>query len=85
MVNQYLTKEAGAYNGAKTVSSINGVGRSGMVHAKKKRKEKKKETRSPNYSIHQNKLKMNKRLKHKLQHHNSPQGKHRQDNFRYPT
>ena len=36
MVNQYLTKEAGAYNGAKTVSSINGVGRTGLVHTKNK-------------------------------------------------
>ena len=30
-----MTKEAGAYNGAKTASSKNGVGRSGQLHAKK--------------------------------------------------
>ena len=29
MVNSYLTKEAGAYNGVKIASSTNGVGRSG--------------------------------------------------------
>ena len=35
MVTQCLTKEATAYNAVKTVSSINGVGRTGPVHAKK--------------------------------------------------
>ena len=39
---------------------MNGVGRTGWVHAKKKN-----ETRLPTYTIHQNKLKMDKRLKYK--------------------
>ena len=51
-----LTKAARAYNGAKTVSSINGVGKTGLVHAKS-------ETRPPTYIIHKNKYKMGKRLK----------------------
>ena len=61
MVNQYLTKGAGAYNGAKISSSINGVERTGQLHAKKKKEKKRKETRPPTYTIHQNKLKMDKR------------------------
>ena len=43
----------------------------------------KNETRSPTYTIHENKLKVDKRLKYKLQHHNSPRGEHRKENFRY--
>ena len=39
---------------------------------------KKNETRPPTYTIHQNKLKMDKKLKYKLWHHKSPSGKHRQ-------
>ena len=39
---------------------------------------KKNETRPPTYTIHQNKLTMDKRLKYKSWHHNSPRGKHRQ-------
>ena len=35
IVNYHLTKGARAYNGVKTVSSINGVGRTGLVHANK--------------------------------------------------
>ena len=46
-------------NGAKIASATNGVGRSGQLHAKK-------ETRSPTYTIHKNKFKMDKRLKYKL-------------------
>ena len=42
--------------------STNGVGITGLVHAKKK----KKETRPLTYTIHQNKLKMDKGLKYKL-------------------
>ena len=34
-VSEYWTKGAGAYHGVKIVSSINGVGRTGLVHAKK--------------------------------------------------
>ena len=49
-----MTKGTGGYNGAKIVSSINGVGRTGLVPAKKN------ETRTPTYTIHQNKLKMDK-------------------------
>ena len=43
----------------------NGIGRSGQVHAKKK-KRKEKENLIPTYTIHKNKLKMDKRLKYKL-------------------
>ena len=41
LYGQYLTKKARAYNGVKTVSSINGVGRTEFVHAKKKERKKK--------------------------------------------
>ena len=41
----------------------------------------KNETRSPTYAIHENKLKMDKRLKYMLQYHESPKGEHRQDNL----
>ena len=38
----------------------------------------KNETRPPTYTIHKNKLKMDKRLKYKSWHHKSARGKHRQ-------
>ena len=38
-----MTKEAKLYNGEKTISSINGAGKTGQLHVKKKRKEKKNE------------------------------------------
>ena len=47
-----MTKGTGAYNRVKTVSSTNGVRRTGLVHAKKKI-----EIRPPTYTIHWNKLK----------------------------
>ena len=50
MVNQYLTKEARAHNGVKTVSSVNGIGRTGQVYAND-------ETRAPPYSMHKKKVK----------------------------
>ena len=34
MVNQSITKEARIYNGEKTTSSINGVGRTGQLHTR---------------------------------------------------
>ena len=40
MVNYYLTKKARTYNGAKTVYSINDVGKTGQICAKKKIKRK---------------------------------------------
>ena len=43
----------------------------------------KNETRSPTYTIHKNKFKVDKRLKYMSQHHKSPRGKHRQENLRY--
>ena len=43
----------------------------------------KNETRSPTYTIHKNKLKMDNRLRYKLWQHKSPGGEHRQENFRY--
>ena len=54
-----MTKGARAYKGVMIASSISGVVITGLVH------EKKNETRSPTYTIHQNTLKMDKRLKHK--------------------
>ena len=63
-----MKKEARAHNGVKTASSTNGVGRTGLVHAKY-------ETRPPAYTIHQNKLKMDKRLKCKLWCHKNSRGK----------
>ena len=44
----------------------------------------KNKTRSPTYAIHKNILKMDKRLKYKSCYHQSPRGKYRQENFRYP-
>ena len=38
-------------------------------------------TRLPTDTLHQNKLKMDKRLKYKLQHHKSPRGKHSQEDI----
>ena len=43
----------------------------------------KNETLLPTYTIHKNKLKVDKRLKYKSQHHKSPRGEHRQENLRY--
>lgn len=34
MYSQFMTKEAGIYNGVKTDSSINGVGKTGQTQAK---------------------------------------------------
>ena len=36
----FLTKEARIYNGVKTASSINSAGKTGQLHAKKKKKMK---------------------------------------------
>ena len=65
-----MTKGAPVHNGEKIASSINGVGRTGLVHAKRK-----KETWPPTYTIHQNKLKIGKRLKYKSWYHKIPRGK----------
>ena len=70
MSNWHLTKETRTYNGAKTVSSINSVGKTGLVDGKK-------ETRPPTYTVHKNKLKMGKRLKSKSQIHKNPRRKYR--------
>ena len=35
MVNSSMTKEARLYNGGKSVSSINGAGKTGQLHVKK--------------------------------------------------
>ena len=43
----------------------------------------KNETLLPTYTIHKNKLKVDKRLKYKSQHHKSPRGEHRQENLRF--
>ena len=34
-----MTKEAKLYNGEKTISSINGAGKTGQLHVKKKKEE----------------------------------------------
>ena len=44
----------------------------------------KNETWPTTYTIHKNKLKMDKRLKYKLWQHKSPRGEYRQENLRYP-
>ena len=67
-----MTKEAKTENGLKTVYSINGVGKIGQVHAKKK------ETRPSSYITHKNKLEMNERLKCQTQNNNNPTKKLRQ-------
>ena len=54
------------YNGVKAVSLMNGICKIGQVHAKTMKSKKKKETRPLTYSIHKNKLKMDKRVKCKL-------------------
>ena len=36
-----MTKEAKLYNGEKTISSINGAGKTGQLHVKKKKKRNK--------------------------------------------
>ena len=43
----------------------------------------KKETLPLTYTKHKNKLKMDKRLKYKSWHHESPRGEHRQENLSY--
>ena len=43
----------------------------------------KNEAQISTYTIHKNKLKMDKRLKCKSRHHKSPRGEHRQKNLRY--
>ena len=72
MVNWYLTKITEAYNGTKAVSSINGVGKTGLVHVP----PQKSETKPPIYTIHKNKFKMDIRLKCKLQNHKNSRRKH---------
>ena len=44
---------------------------------------KKSETRSPTYTIHKNKFKVDIRLKYKLQYHKSHRGQHKQENLRH--
>ena len=46
---------------------------------------RKNETWPPTYTIYKNKLKMDKRLKFKLQHHKSPRGEYREENLSYST
>ena len=43
----------------------------------------KNETRPPMYTIHKNKLKVDKKLKCKSSYHKSPRGEHRQENLRH--
>ena len=48
----FSTKEARIYNGAQTVSLINGAGKTGQLHGKN-------EIKTPPNTIHKDKLKMN--------------------------
>ena len=52
MGNLFLIKEARIHNGAKTVSSINGAGKTEQLHVKKN------ELRTLSNTIHNDKLKM---------------------------
>ena len=45
--------------------------------------KKEKETRSPTYTIHKNKFKVDKRFKYKSRYHKSLSGKHQQENLRH--
>ena len=45
----------------------------------------KNETWPLTYTIHKNKLKVDKRLKYKSRHPKSPRGENRQENLRYST
>ena len=42
-----------------------------------------KNENQPTYATYKNKLKMDKRLKYKLQYHKYPRGEHREENPRY--
>ena len=57
-IQSIFDKGETAHNGVKTVSSINSVGRTGLVHGEN-------DTRPLTYTIHQNKLKINTRLKYR--------------------
>ena len=63
-----MTKQERISNGIKTVSSASGAGKTGQQHAEK-------EPGPPSYTIHENKLKMDERPKHKTGSHQNPQGK----------
>ena len=56
-----MTKEARLYNGGKIVSSLDGAGKTGKLHVKKK----KKEIGTFFNTIHKNKLNMDKRPRFK--------------------
>ena len=56
-----------------------------MVLADLDKYMRKNETQPPIYTIHKNKLKMDKKLKYKSQPHKSPRGEHRQENLRHST
>ena len=55
MVNWSMTKEPKVYNGGKIVSSVNGGGKTGKLHAKN-------DTGPLFYTVHKNQLKKNWRL-----------------------
>ena len=64
-MNYYLTKEARTQSAAKTVSKY-------MVLKKVDWYVQKNETIPPTYTIHKNKLKMDRRLKYKLKNNKYP-------------
>ena len=67
MANWCLTKEQRKYNGAKTVFLTNGAGKTGHIHAKKK-----KESEHRPYILHKNEFKMGHRSKCKTQNYKTP-------------
>lgn len=58
-----MTKELRKYNGERTVSLPNGIGKTGQSLAKKQKKNK-EETGPLSYTIHKNQLKIVLRLEH---------------------
>ena len=56
-----------------------------MVLGELYRYMQKHETRPSTYAIHQNKLKLDKRLKYESWHHKSPSGENRQESLRHST
>ena len=74
MVNSYLIKEERLSIGRKTVSSINGAGKMD-IHMQKD------ETRPLSFTIHKDKLKIDKRSKCETRVHQNPRGEHRQHLF----